>query len=144
MTGIDTTFIVITGIAALAALAFSHFWYSPGILGNSWMQLTGVKCDKGKKNDCGAKILVTFIGYFAIAVTLFMAMVWAGASNAKAGLAVGTWLSLGISGVSFLITYLWEGRPLKLLLITAGNIVFSIVLMATLMGHLMGKFYAAG
>lgn len=144
MTGIDMNFLVITGIAALAALAFSHFWYSPGILGNVWMKLTGVKCGTGEKKECGAKMLVTFIGYFAIAVTLFMVMVWAGVTDAKAGLAVGTWIGLGIAGVPCLINYLWESRPLKLFLITAGNMVFSIVLMASLMGHLMGKFYVAG
>ena len=133
------SFIVIIGTAVLATMAFSAFWYAPQIFGNSWMALSGV--NPVASRDGRKMMLFTFFANIATALTLYIVLLWAGAQTAKDGLVVGVWIGSGLTSMTLLISYLWEGKPMKLFLIVAGNSFCCVVLMATLMAHLMGKFY---
>lgn len=137
---LGVNFMVIIGLAVLGAMALSAFWYSPRIFGNAWVKLTG--CGSG--SDCkgaGAMMLYTAFAYTAIALTLFVILCWAEAVTAKEGVIVGLWVGLGLSAMNLLIPAMWEGRAIKLFLITAGITVANTVFMAAIMSHLMGKFY---
>lgn len=138
---LDLQFLTIVLIATVAAMAFSAFWYSPRIFGNAWMRLAGIPATHAQD---GRKMMVfTFFAYIALAMTLFMILTWAGAVTWRAGLLVGFWVGCGVSCMSVLVPYLWEGRALRLFLITAGNIVLAVTLMSTLMAHLSGAFFGA-
>lgn len=54
---------------------------------------------------------------------------------------VGVWIGGGLCCMSLLVPYLWEGRPAKLFLITAGNCFCTVVLMCAIMAHLIGTFH---
>lgn len=135
---IEINFMVIITLAVMGAMAFSAFWYSPKIFGNTWMKLTGVSSTSSR--DFKKMMLFTCFAYFAIALTLFTIILWAGANTVKSGVIVGLWMGLGLSSMTLLIPYLWEGRSPKLFLITAGITVCNSVFMSAIIAHLVGKF----
>ena len=139
ISNIGINFMVIVGLAVMGAMALSAFWYSPKIFGDKWMRLTGVSMSSCK--DAKGMMLYTCFAYFAIALTLFTIIIWAGASTAKEGIVVGLWVGLGLSAMTLLIPCLWEGKPSKLFLINGGITVLNTVFMSAIMAHLIGKFY---
>ena len=136
---IGINFMVIISLAVMGAMALSMFWYSPKIFGDKWMKLTGVSMSSSK--DAKSMMLYTVFAYFAIALTLFTIIIWAGATTAAAGVIVGLWVGLGLSSMTLLIVGMWEGKPSKLFLINGGITVANTVFMSAIMAHLIGKFY---
>jgi hypothetical protein len=135
---IDVNFMMIVFAGVVAAMIFGALWYSPKVFGNEWMKLSGVSAAAAR--NAKRSMLITFFANFAIAMTLFTILNWAGANTTLRGAAVGIWIGCGLSGMSLLIPYLWEGRPIRLFLITAGNMISSVILMCTIMAHLIGTF----
>jgi hypothetical protein len=135
---IDVNFMIIVFIGVTVSMIFSALWYSPRIFGNEWMKLANVNPSAGQ--TVKRRMLITFFANFAVAMTLFTILNWAGAASALTGAAVGIWIGSGIAGMSLLIPYLWEGRPVRLFLITAGNMILSIIIMCGVMAHLIGTF----
>jgi hypothetical protein len=138
MLNIDINFMVIVFIAVAAAMVCGAVWYAPGVFGNAWMRLANVS--PAAAQETKKRMLITFFAYAAVATTLFTILVWAEAKTALQGVMLGLWLGFGLTGMSLLIPYLWEGRPVKLFLITAGNAVCSLTIMCAVMAHLIGVF----
>lgn len=138
MQSIGINFMMIVFLAVFGAMSFSAFWYSPKIFGNAWMKLTGARPAHTK--DTRKMMLFTFFAHFAIALTLYTIIIWAGAITVKAGMIVGLWVGLGLSSMTLLIPYLWENRPVGLFMMTAGLTVCNTVFMSAIMAHLIGKF----
>ncbi len=136
---IGINFMVIVTLAVMGAMALSIFWYSPKVFGDRWLNLTGISATSYK--DGKRRMLYTLFAYFAIALTLFTILIWAGATNAKAGIVVGLWVGLGLSTMTLLIPCIWEGKPSKLFLINGGITLVNTVFMSAVMAHLIGKFY---
>ncbi|TAL38908.1 MAG: DUF1761 domain-containing protein [Alphaproteobacteria bacterium] len=135
---IDVNFMIIVFIGVTASMIFSSIWYFPRIFGDEWMRLANV--NPSVAQNVKRRMLITFFANFAVAMTLFTILNWAGASSTLTGAAVGIWIGSGIAGMSLLIPYLWEGRPIRLFLITAGNMILSIIIMCAVMAHLIGTF----
>lgn len=129
-------FALIIAVAVAANLAFSAFWYAPRIFGNDWMRLSNIKPSHAR--DFRSMMAYHVFAAAAMAMTLLIILIWARAYSAEAGLVVGVWTGCGLSAMSILIPYLWEGRPARLFMIVAGNNLCNVVLMATLMAHLRG------
>ncbi|MEZ0226616.1 MAG: DUF1761 domain-containing protein [Alphaproteobacteria bacterium] len=135
---IDVNFMIIVFVGVMASMIFSSIWYSPKVFGDEWMKLANVSPSAAQ--NVRRRMMITFFANFAIAMTLFTILNWAGANSTLTGAAAGIWIGSGISGMSLLIPYLWEGRPVRLFLITAGNMIFSIIIMSAVMAHLIGTF----
>lgn len=135
---IDVNFMIIVFVGVTASMIFSSFWYSPKIFGDEWMKLANV--NPSAAQNVKRRMLITFFANFAVAMTLFTILNWAGANSTLTGAAAGIWIGSGIAGMTLLIPYLWEGRPIRLFLITAGNMISSIIIMCAVMAHLIGTF----
>lgn len=136
---LDINFMLVVSLAVLAGMIFHQIWYSPRFFGEEWMKLAHVSktnATKGREN----KFLITCFSLFALATTLFTIITWAGAKTAITGVLVGIWIGCGVSGITLMLPFLWEGRPVRLFLITAGHQIISIIIMCALMAHAIGKF----
>jgi len=136
---IEVNFMLIVTIAVIAAMLLRYAWFSPKAFGPEWMKLAHVSkaaIEKDKHN----RFMITCFAYFAIATTLFTIINWSGARNAADGALVGIWIGCGIAGISMMLPFLWEGRPIRLFVITAGHQVVSIIAMSMLMAHMIGTF----
>ncbi len=128
-------FMIVCLIATVVAMAFGAFWYSPRIMGGTWAALSGVVCDQQKKNGCCKTMAITFLATFAMSLTLYSIIMWAGAATPKSGALIGLLTGSGFASMAVLIPYLWEGRNPKLFLITA----IQQILMFMLMGAIIAK-----
>lgn len=135
---LTSQFFIITVTAAIAAVAFGAFWYSPRILGESWRNLTGITCNTADKGDCHIKMFVTLLCNYATAVALYTFIAATGATSAQAGMSMGFWIGLGIVLPGMLGQFVWEKKPGKLFMINGGGRLLTLVLMGSIIGHLMG------
>lgn len=114
----------------MAAMVVGGLWYSPLLFGNAWKRLADVP------DDADANPTVTYGGAFALillAAVIFGAFIGA---DPDLGFALGAGVSAGFAWAagSIWISYLFEGRSLKLGLINGGYHIVQYTL--------YGLFYA--
>lgn len=111
-------------------MVLGGLWYSPALFGNAWKRLAEVP------DEAGSNPTITYGGAFIlilIAALIFGAFIGA---DPDLGFALGAGLSAGLAWAagSLWISYLFEGRSLKLGLINGGY--------HTLQYSLYGLFFA--
>lgn len=114
-------------LSALSGFFLGFIWYT-FIFSKPWQRLIGMS--HGSPKEIGpsmGKLLVTsFILQFLMALNLSIFI--GSEASASFGLLTGLMIGLGFVSLSFGISYLFEGRPLKLWLINAGyyTLLFSV------------------
>lgn len=124
-------FLAVT-FAALSSFMLGALWYSPLMFKQVWMESCGLtELDLAQMD---AKWV--FLGSFTLCfITAFVFSVFIGRETSL-GIAVGTGFSIGL----FLITapmaigYIFEQRPLKLLLVNGGYHTLQFSLMGLVLG----------
>jgi len=123
---------------AVIAAAFSNFllgglWYSPYMFGKAW-QAENRFSDEQVKNVNTARVFGTsFI--WSLVMSVSMAFVLSGpASNALAGLKAGLLIGVGWMAMGIFIIGLFERRSTRYMLINAGYMVLSFLLMGSILG----------
>lgn len=124
-------------IPVFCMMAFSAFWYAPRIFGNSWVELAHIPASAARHTR--SMMLFTFFANIAQAATLYIVHTIGQIADAQGGFIIGVWLGCGLTAMSVLIPYLWEGRPIKLFLIVGGHNLCAVILMSALMGALRGQ-----
>ncbi len=112
----DATLLIAALAGAVGGIVFGAVWYSPALFGNAWRRLSRLP------DDHAPNPAVTYGGAFAL---LFLAAAVFGAflgPDPGLGFALGAGLSAGVTWAagSLWISYLFEGRPLRLGLINGG------------------------
>ena len=136
---IEVNFMLVVLVAVIASMALRYAWFSDHAFGTEWLKLAHVSKSALAK-DASNRMMITCFAYFAMATTLFTLLNWTGTKTAADGFLVGVWIGGGVAGMSLLLPFLWEGRNIRLFLITAGHQLASIVLMCALMAYMIGKY----
>lgn len=106
--------------AAVAQMILGALWYSPVLFAKPWMKLLGMKESDMKKEGMGLKYGLTFIFALIMPYVLSHFLQAAGVSTIQDGLTVAFWAWLGFSLATFAPSYIFLGKPWKLLAIDNG------------------------
>ncbi len=119
-------------VASFTGLILGYLWYSV-LFAKQWQKLAGVsdaQMNKGMPKRAALSFLLTFV--MAINLAAFIG----NESDAAFGFFAGFAAGFGWVALSFGINYVFEHKPLKLLLINAGY--FTVLL--SIMGLIIGLF----
>jgi hypothetical protein len=129
-------------LAAVASMVVGATWYSPGVFGTMWMKLAKVKMNRTMTTAdnvrmYGLTFLASLIMAYVLAHVAYLSNDFFGGSFLASVFSTAFWLWLGFTAVRFMTHDLFEGRPGKLTLLTAGNELATVFVMALVIG-LMG------
>jgi hypothetical protein len=118
-------------LAALSSFLIGGLWYSPILFANAWMRLAGL--DEARlREKVGAVFAGAFVMSFVIALNLALflgespTIAWGAGAGALAG--------IGWAWASLAITFLFERRPVMLIVIDGGYIAVSYTVMGGIIG----------
>ncbi len=120
-------------VAALATFVIGGLWYSPVLFGTAWMKENGFTEDQLKQTNMvklfGFSFLFSLVMAFNLAMFLNDTNTTAGWGAAAGFLAGFGWVSMAIA-----ITALFERRSGRYILIHAGYMTVSFVVMGFIIG----------
>jgi hypothetical protein len=119
--------------AAVVAMAITVIWYHPQVFGKAWSHLTGIKNNVKTRKALRKAMVWNFIMYVFLAANMAAFCKHFEWNTIDRGFLLGYDLGLMIC-VAMGIQALYERRPLKLYLITAG----CILLVMSAMGMVIG------
>lgn len=106
--------------AGVTQMILGALWYSPVLFANSWMKLLGLKKSDLKKEGMGLKYGLTFVLALVMAYVLAQFLQIAGVETVAEGITISFWAWLGFSLATFAPSYIFLGKPWKLLAIDNG------------------------
>lgn len=130
-------------IAGLSSMLVGSIWYMPKVFGAKWAKLAKVNLNK-KMTASQMIVLMTstlvasLITAYVLAHVTFVANYFFGNSYLQDALSTAVWLWLGLTALRIYVHDSFEGRPLKLTLLTAGHELVTIMLMGLIIG-LIGR-----
>ena len=119
-------------VAALSSFIIGGLWYSPLLLGKTWLNASGLTEADLQKGNPAVTYGVSLILCIVIALGL-SAFVAAGAGW-KVGLHHGVTFSLVFVAASFGVNYLFEKKSLKLFIVNAGYHVVQFAVIGIVLG----------
>lgn len=119
-------------VASFTGLLLGYLWYSV-LFAKQWQKLAGVT-DAQVNKDMPKRALISYFLTFIMALN--MAAFIGPEATAGFGLFAGFAAGFGWVALSFGINYLFEHKPIKLLLINAGY--FTVLL--SIIGFIIGAF----
>lgn len=116
-------------VAGVVSYAIGALWYSPVMFGKEWSKLIGLseKNAKAAKDRMTQVYAIGFVAALVGAFVLARLLVWTRASDLVSALKIGGWIWLGFILVWMLNGWLYEQKPLKLLVINAGYALVAIL-----------------
>lgn len=138
---VDVNYLAVL-LAGVSSMAVGAIWYSRSVFGNIWMKLAKVKMNGNMSamdnvRLFGLTFLASLVMAYVLAHVTFLSNDFFGGSFLSSALSTAFWLWLGFTAVRFLTHDLFEGRPMKLTLLSAGNELVTVMVMALVIG-LMG------
>ena len=122
-------------LAAVIQFIIGGVWFSPLLFGNIWMKLSGITSkDMQKAKKAGASPIRGYA--FMFAATIIMSYVLAHfvryvtAETFSDGMWLGFWLWLGFIAPVQLGMVLWEGKPVKLYLLSTSYYLVALMISA--------------
>ncbi len=116
-------------VAGVVSYSIGALWYSSVMFGKEWAKLIGLS-EKNMK-AAKAKMSQTYAIGFVVAVVgafvLARLLVWTRASDLVSALKIGGWIWLGFVLVWMINGWLYEQKPIKLLMINAGYALVAIL-----------------
>lgn len=122
--------------AAIVAMAITIVWYHSSIFGKTWSHLTGVKNNVKTKKALRKAMIWNFILYLFLAANMAAFCKHFQWDTIDRGFLLGYDLGLMIC-VAMGIQALYERRPLKLYLITAGCILLTMSAMGVVVAWIL-------
>jgi hypothetical protein len=138
---VDVNYLAVL-LAGVSSMVVGAIWYSRSVFGEVWMKLAKVKMN-GKMTAMdnirlyGLTFVASLVMAYVLAHVTFLSNDFFGGSFLSSALTTAFWLWLGFTAVRFLTHDLFEGRPMKLTLLSAGNELATVMVMALVIG-LMG------
>ena len=125
-------------VAAVVAFAIGAIWYSPMLFGKEWMTLTGMtqKDVAAAKTKGGmwklylAQIIATLVSF----IVLGFIVAAASGVTASDGAFMGFLVWLGFGATFALGGFLWEKKPMKLLVIQSAYSLLTFVIGGAIIG----------
>lgn len=125
--------------AAIANMILGFLWYGP-LFGKTWMSLSGMtreSMDAAKAKGMTKAYVIAFVGSLVMSYVLAHALIFAAAylhvSGVYAGLTAGFWNWLGFIAPVTLGVILWEGKPVKLWILSNGYYLITLLVMGVML-----------
>lgn len=126
-------------VAAIASMVIGSVWYGP-LFGKKWMASVGMtekKMEEAKKGSIGKTYFITFLGSLVTAYVLAMLVGLMGTGGWVTGAQAGFLAWLGFVAPVSLTNKLFEGKPMDLFAINAGNNLVSLLAMGAILAVLV-------
>jgi hypothetical protein len=120
-------------VAALSNFVIGGLWYSPMLFGNVWMEENNFTDDKLKKSNMPKIFGLTFLFSLVMALNLAMFLNDAG-TTASWGAIAGFLAGFGWAAMSIFIIGQFERKTTRYMLIHAGYVTVSFVVMGIVIG----------
>lgn len=126
-------------LAGVSSMVVGMVWYSPGVFGNAWMKMTGVKMDRGDSGTAmawkfGSTFVASLVTAYILAHVAFLSNNFFANSFMMDALTTGFWLWLGFTAARLYVHDAFEGRRKKLFLINSAHELATIMVMALIIG----------
>ncbi len=118
--------------AALASFLLGGLWYSPLLFYNPWRRVAAVSEEQLRQGNMARIFGVSLL--FQLIAALVLAMFIGVELDAAIGALVGSMVGLAWVATAFGVVYLFERRPMTLLLINGGYNVVTYTLMGAILG----------
>jgi hypothetical protein len=118
-------------VAAVAGMAVGFFWFGP-IFGKVWVKLSGFTredMEKAQAKGMGKTYALAFLTVLVTAWVLSI-MISEFAGSTGEALRLGFLIWLGFLVPTMANSYLWEGKPSKLVLINLGERLVTLLIMS--------------
>ncbi len=122
-------------LSAVASMVIGFAWYSNVLFSKPWMKETGVSMSNEGKG-AGMGYLLTTVGSIVMAVVLSVFMNLTKTEGLVNGLFIGFLAWLGFVAPSYMATYIFSGKSLKLYLIDCGYFLASFLAAGAIIGSL--------
>lgn len=122
-------------VAALIPFVVGYAWYGP-VFGQQWMDLIGIKkADRKKEKKSGMEktMTLTLLSNLALSYVLAHFLRFTGSTNIADGMIVAYWAWFGFTAATQVPNFLYEKKPLKLMLIHVGYNLVCMLLMGVLL-----------
>jgi hypothetical protein len=129
-------------VAGIASMAIGFLWYSPMMFGNQWMKLLGIsqKEIQKKQAEMGKLYIVSMILAFVMAFVLshvyHMSRELYDVSLVMTGLTTGFAMWFGFILPVQMNDFIYQGRPLKLVMINTGYQLVTLLVMGVIVSLL--------
>lgn len=138
--GIDVNWIVVLA-GGIVSMVVGSLWYSPILFAKPWMAAMGYSEAKiaEMKQKCGSMGKTYAIAFVnALVMSFVFTYVMSAVGALSLGEALGTAFLIWVGFVVTLMVggLLWEGKPLKLLIINAGNYLVVLAILAVIWFYL--------
>lgn len=119
-------------VAAIASFFLGGLWYSPVLFYKPWMRAAGLNEEQLRQGNMAKIFGVSMV--FQLIAAFVLAMFIGVELDAAIGAVVGSMVGLAWVATAFGVVYLFERRPLALLLINGGYNVVTYTLMGAILG----------
>lgn len=122
--------------ATLSTMVVGFIWYTPKVMGNTWMKLAKVTPGDGKSaiGPIVTTLVVSFITSWVLAGASYIAWEFYGGSFLLAALVTGVLLWAGLTAARFITHDAFEGRPAKLTILNIAHELVTIVVLSLVIG----------
>lgn len=117
-------------VSAVAFWLTGSLWFS-ALFGNAWsieVEKHGVVIKEPTKNLLMSKMITNFVYNLITAIAVSYFVYLTGSDSTGKAVCFGLTAGIGFSFTSLGISFLWESRSLKLLLIDAGHTIIGITI----------------
>lgn len=119
-------------LAALVHMVVGAIWYSPRAYGLRW-QLLARRHSRELQQTVRIAYYASFVAALITSYVMAKLMELLEANTIWSGMSTGLWLWVGFVVTSFVPAYIYAKRPLMLLFIDCGYILFSLMAMGFVM-----------
>ena len=122
-------------VCGVVSMGIGGLWYSPNVLGRTWMDAVDKTEEELKKGFNPFKTFgLSFMGHLFIAYSLAQLMAHSNASTVSEGIRLSFLCWLGFIAAPMAINSLFEGRSKKLLLVDCGYHLIVILIFGIILG----------
>lgn len=125
-------------LATLASFVVGFIWYSPPVFGEMWRKLIGMKKETMQKGPAPTAWILTLLGAFlqayVLAYVTYLSFTFFDNSWMTTSLMTAFYMWIGFQ-LSMILTHdVFEQRPNKLTMLTAGNQLATLLAMGLVIG----------
>ena len=136
MFGVEVNYLSVF-VAGVVAMAVGAVWYSPLLFAKPWLAAMGSSEQQLKKRKTQVSMSraygLTFLATLLMAFVLSVCIGYVDAMTIVEGAVVGFWLWLGFVATTLAATALFQGQPLVLYLINAGQKLVALAIMGSIL-----------
>lgn len=123
--------------ATASSLVVGSIWYSQSVFGKMWIKLAKIDMKKNSKNvfvPIAVTTIVSLITAYVLAHVSYLSNQFFNHTFMQDALTTAFWMWLGFTAARIITHDAFEGRPVKLTLLTVSHEFVTIMLMGLIIG----------